>query len=139
MGARRVFRPYFPIRDSPTSFLDPRVDLGHRRVVASDFHRVPPERRVFKERPTNLLCPIPREPAQACPNSGNGTFAAKVEYTLPPSSFLVAAEDLNSDGRPDLAVTNLNSNTVSVLLLPSPGPVSGERRPSPKRSPWRPP
>ncbi len=47
------------------------------------------------------------------PNSG--TFAAAVNYATGISPQSVAINDLNGDGRPDLAVANLNSGNVSVL------------------------
>jgi hypothetical protein len=52
-------------------------------------------------------------------NNGNGTFASKVDYAIggnysQPNS--VTAADFNGDGKFDLAVANLNVNTVSVLL-----------------------
>jgi len=49
-------------------------------------------------------------------NSGTGTFAAKVDYPTGSSPYSVAIGDLNGDGKADLAVTNLNSTTVSVLI-----------------------
>jgi hypothetical protein len=49
-------------------------------------------------------------------NSGNGTFAVKVDYNTGWAPQFVAAADLNDDGRPDLTVANYNSDNVSVLL-----------------------
>jgi len=44
-----------------------------------------------------------------------GSFAAKVDFATGDSPSSVAIGDLDGDGRPDLAVTNFNDNTVSVL------------------------
>jgi len=49
-------------------------------------------------------------------NNGNGTFAAKVDYPTGIQPGAVAAADLNGDGKPDLAVANIDDGTVSVLL-----------------------
>ncbi len=49
-------------------------------------------------------------------NTGNGIFAAKVDYTTGTASTYVAIGDLNGDGKADLAVTNTLSDTVSVFL-----------------------
>ncbi len=49
-------------------------------------------------------------------NKGNGIFAPKVDYTTGVNPHAIAIGDLNGDGKPDLAVTNMGSNTVSVLL-----------------------
>jgi hypothetical protein len=49
-------------------------------------------------------------------NNGNGTFAPKVDYATGRGPSSVAAADLNTDGRPDLAVVNNTTNSVSVLL-----------------------
>ena len=46
---------------------------------------------------------------------GTGSFAASVDFTTGNSPISVAIGDLDGDGKPDLAVTNFNSNTVSVL------------------------
>ncbi len=46
---------------------------------------------------------------------GSGSFAAKVDFTTGNSPFSVAIGDLDGDGKPDLAVVNNSSNTVSVF------------------------
>ncbi|MEW6682244.1 MAG: FG-GAP-like repeat-containing protein [Nitrospirota bacterium] len=59
---------------------------------------------------------------------GTGAFGPMVDFTggSGPSYWdLLAAGDLNRDGKPDLAVVNSGSNTVSVLLnttVPDPAP-----------------
>ncbi len=49
-------------------------------------------------------------------NSGNGTFAPKVNYPTGTSPNGVVAVDFNGDGSTDLAVANANANSVSVLF-----------------------
>ncbi len=50
------------------------------------------------------------------------SFAAKQDFTTGSGPFSVSLADLNGDGKPDLAVANRNSNTVSVLLnMTTPG------------------
>jgi len=44
-----------------------------------------------------------------------GDFAAKVDFTTGAWPYSVAIGDLDGDGKPDLAVTNLNNSTVSVF------------------------
>ncbi len=72
------------------------------------------------------------KPDLAVPNNGAGTvsllsdttangamvpsFAPQVTFAAGANPFAVAVGDFNGDGRPDLAVANLNSNTASVLL-----------------------
>ena len=48
--------------------------------------------------------------------NGDGSFQARTDYGTGGGPFSVAAADLNGDGKPDLAVANNNSDTVSVLL-----------------------
>jgi hypothetical protein len=47
--------------------------------------------------------------------SGSGAFTLRGTVTVGASPNAVASLDLNRDGRPDLAVANLSSGTVSVL------------------------
>jgi hypothetical protein len=49
-------------------------------------------------------------------NLGDGTFAAKVNYTVGADPDSVVAMDLNGDGKPDLAATSYYSDSISVLL-----------------------
>ena len=44
------------------------------------------------------------------------TFATKADFSTAMNPESVAIGDVNADGKPDLAVANINSNTVSVLL-----------------------
>ncbi len=55
----------------------------------------------------------------APPNAG--TFQAAVNYAAGASPRSVAVGDFNADGRPDLAVANLFSDNVSILLASSAG------------------
>ncbi|KAA9338781.1 cadherin-like beta sandwich domain-containing protein, partial [Adhaeribacter soli] len=48
-------------------------------------------------------------------SSGTISFAAKVDFTTGSSARSVAIGDIDGDGKPDLAITNNSSNTVSVL------------------------
>jgi hypothetical protein len=48
--------------------------------------------------------------------AGTTSFEPMVDYATGPIPFSVAVGDLNGDGKPDLAVANANSNSVSVLL-----------------------
>ena len=50
--------------------------------------------------------------------NGDGTFAAKVDYPTGNYPRSVAKGDFNGDDNPDLAVTNEDGSTVSILLSP---------------------
>ncbi len=54
--------------------------------------------------------------------TGSISYAIKVDYTAGTSPISVSIGDLDSDGNPDMAVLNLNSNTVSVFRSVSTGP-----------------
>jgi gliding motility-associated-like protein len=47
--------------------------------------------------------------------SGNISFAAKADFTVGTAPYGVAIGDLDADGKPDLAVTNYDDFTVSIL------------------------
>jgi gliding motility-associated-like protein len=47
--------------------------------------------------------------------SGNISFAAKADFIVGNGPYGVAISDLDADGKPDLAVTNYDDNTVSIL------------------------
>ncbi len=53
--------------------------------------------------------------------SGNLSFANRVDYAAGTDPNSVTIGDLNGDGRPDLAISNISSDTVSVLRNTSGG------------------
>ena len=50
------------------------------------------------------------------PGATTASFTAKVDVATGSGPVSIAVGDLNGDGKPDLAVANASSNTVSVLL-----------------------
>ena len=48
--------------------------------------------------------------------NGDGTFQPPVDYTVGLQPEYLAVGDFNGDGKPDLAVTNFGSYTVSILI-----------------------
>jgi hypothetical protein len=47
--------------------------------------------------------------------SGNVSLASKVDYTTGTMPYGIAIADIDGDGKPDIAVTNVNSNNISVF------------------------
>jgi hypothetical protein len=56
--------------------------------------------------------------------AGDGTFAAAGSYATIPTPLSIAAADLDTDGRTDLALATADQNTVSVLLNQSDGTLT---------------
>jgi hypothetical protein len=92
------------------------TDEGPNSTVAGDFnHDGVPDLAVTNWASSSLSVFL---------NEGNGTFAAQVTYATGVSTYSgggdhpmsVAAGDFDGDGRPDLAVANIESGTVSVFL-----------------------
>jgi Ca2+-binding RTX toxin-like protein len=69
-----------------------------------------------------LIPPSPHRPKLALTEttlktySGVLGFAPKVDFTTGTRPTSVSIGDINGDGKPDLAVANINSNTASILL-----------------------
>src|SRR5260370_32808494 len=75
------------------------------------------------------------------PGASTPSFATQATFATGNSPAFVAVADINGDGKPDLIVANLSSNTVSVLLntttpgssppsFPTHQPFSTRARPS---------
>ncbi len=60
-------------------------------------------------------------------NSGDGTFAAKVNYSAGDAPRSVTSADLNGDSKPDMMVVNEISNNLSVLLNKSDGTFAEQK------------
>ena len=59
------------------------------------------------------------------PGAVTPSFATKQDFVTGAGPVSVSVGDLNGDGKPDLAVANFNSNTVSVLLnTTTPGAIT---------------
>jgi hypothetical protein len=78
---------------------------------------------------------------------GDGTFQAGQSYFVGPRSSSVAVGDFSSDGFPDVALTNLKSSTVTLLLnaadwggrsAPAPPRRLARHRPVPSQSQMEP-
>jgi hypothetical protein len=67
----------------------------------------------------NILCynlPCPPGTVSLLFGNGDGTFQPHVDYRFGVQSFAPASANLSGEGGADLAVSNLESSTVSVLL-----------------------
>lgn len=60
--------------------------------------------------------------------SGDATFAARRDFATGIAPLAIAIQDMNADGRADLAVANYSSHDVSVLLGDGTGGFASERR-----------
>lgn len=49
-------------------------------------------------------------------NSGSGSYANAINYSVGSGPYAIIAADLNGDGDVDLAISNIGSGTVSVML-----------------------
>src|SRR4029079_8765923 len=58
--------------------------------------------------------------------NGNGTFQAQTTFALGSNPIHVGASHQDGDGRPDLVVTNWQSNSVSLLLNAANGNFTGQ-------------
>jgi hypothetical protein len=62
---------------------------------------------------------------------GNGTFGAKRDYATGVNPACVVIGDVNADGKPDLAVVNYQSGTVTVLVNTGAQITTGVEPPQP--------
>ena len=69
-------------------------------------------------------------------NKGDGSFRAKRDYE-PGRPCSVAIGDLNGDGKPDLAIANSSTDTVSVLLNRGDGSFQAKRQLRNRKRPSR--
>jgi len=58
--------------------------------------------------------------------NGDGTFQSQLTFAAGPYETGLTVADFNGDGRPDVAVANTQSNTVTVLLGPTDGSFAGQ-------------
>ncbi|EGK88264.1 FG-GAP repeat protein, partial [Microcoleus vaginatus FGP-2] len=64
----------------------------------------------------DISTPVPFNANTLKTYSGVLGFAPKVDFPTGSSPFFLSIGDFNGDGRPDLAVANIGSNTASILL-----------------------
>jgi hypothetical protein len=50
------------------------------------------------------------------PGAASASFAARQDFATAGNPFALTTPDINGDGRPDLVATNINLDTVSILL-----------------------
>jgi len=62
--------------------------------------------------------------------NGNGTFQAPVTYTAATQPFLIVAQDLNKDGKPDLVMTDMDKSDSNVWVLINKADGTGAFKPA---------
>jgi uncharacterized repeat protein (TIGR01451 family) len=89
--------------------------IGADRIVAADF---------FKTGRHSLAVTCSNNPPGSVAlliNSGSGTFANPLSFTVENNPVSIAAADVNGDGLIDLVVGNYDSKSVSVLIKKASG------------------
>jgi hypothetical protein len=99
---------------TPTGTFAPAVNYftgsGPVSIAIADFNGDGRPDLVVTDYFNNTVSILRADPAHA------GTFQTRVAFSVGSGPFFVAAGDFNSDGRPDLAVANITSNNISILL-----------------------
>jgi type II secretory pathway component GspD/PulD (secretin) len=93
------------------------VDSGPHAIATADFNGDGvPDLAVVNQTAGNVAIFLGN--ASGTPLVGNGTFTEKAPspYVTGSAPFGITIADFNGDGIQDLAVTNQNSNTISVFL-----------------------
>src|SRR5436190_851014 len=89
--------------------------LVRRRLLTRLLPRTSRLRVVFRALAALVLA-APVVVALQTPASASVSFGPKIDFVTGSGPYAVASADFDRDGRPDMAVANTNSDTVSVLL-----------------------
>ena len=92
---------------------DVQTGSNPRSVSVGDFNRDGKLDLVVANSVSNTVSVLLNTTA---PGSATSTFAPKQDFATGTGPVFVTVADLNRDGKLDIAVANINSNTVSVLL-----------------------